>query len=111
MDGRIGNPQDCDPRELSHIKEECHGEPCVRWFTGYWGKCSVTCGNGVETREVACKTFDALPVEERRCDLATKPNTTRQCAMEECLVSILFYYDSFKKCCFWGFYFCTKINS
>lgn len=89
VDGRIGNPQDCDARELPRVKEECVGEPCVRWYTGYWGRCSVTCGKGVETREVACKTFDSEEVEEARCDERSKPNATRVCEMEECAVSFL----------------------
>lgn len=87
MDGRIGNPQDCNPHELASIKEECYEEPCVRWFTGYWSKCSVSCGRGVETREVACRTFDSVPVKEHRCNAALKPNSTRECTMEDCLVS------------------------
>lgn len=84
------DPQDCDPRELLRNKEECRQEPCVRWFTSYWSKCSVTCGRGIETREVTCKTFDSVLVDEQRCDANLKPNTTRDCAMEECLVSNYF---------------------
>lgn len=60
--------------------------------------CSVTCGSGVEVRDVICKTFDAVAVEERHCDLAIKPNTTRPCIMEECLVSGVFVLFCFVVC-------------
>lgn len=87
MDGRIGNPQDCNPRELASIKEECQEKVCVRWFTGYWSKCSVSCGRGIETREVECRTYESVAVTEEHCSGMVKPNSTRECNMEECLVS------------------------
>ncbi|KAE8751962.1 hypothetical protein FOCC_FOCC001439, partial [Frankliniella occidentalis] len=43
-------------------KQPCHGPPCVstttrRFVVGEWGPCSVSCGEGVQRREVHCKLF------------------------------------------------------
>ncbi|XP_056234445.1 A disintegrin and metalloproteinase with thrombospondin motifs 17 isoform X2 [Seriola aureovittata] len=33
----------------------CNSHPCqYRWVTGEWGSCSVTCGKGLQQREVVC---------------------------------------------------------
>nr|XP_040016674.1 A disintegrin and metalloproteinase with thrombospondin motifs 17 isoform X3 [Gasterosteus aculeatus aculeatus] len=33
----------------------CNSQPCqYRWLTGEWGSCSITCGKGLQHREVVC---------------------------------------------------------
>uniref|UniRef100_A0A3B4AHZ0 Uncharacterized protein n=1 Tax=Periophthalmus magnuspinnatus TaxID=409849 RepID=A0A3B4AHZ0_9GOBI len=46
----------CQPenRPLPQVRP-CNSHPCqYRWVTGEWGSCSVTCGKGLQQREVGC---------------------------------------------------------
>ncbi|XP_032367741.1 A disintegrin and metalloproteinase with thrombospondin motifs 17-like [Etheostoma spectabile] len=46
----------CQPENRPHPQVRlCNSHPCqYRWVTGEWGSCSVTCGKGVQQRDVAC---------------------------------------------------------
>ncbi|XP_056135377.1 A disintegrin and metalloproteinase with thrombospondin motifs 17 [Lampris incognitus] len=50
------NDSHCQPenRPLPQVRP-CNTHPCqYRWVTGEWGSCSVTCGRGLQQREVVC---------------------------------------------------------
>jgi len=47
---------------------------CRRWDVGQWAACSVDCGTGSQTRDVACSTGD-----DEDCDASAKPPSTREC--------------------------------
>ncbi|KAK3727914.1 hypothetical protein QZH41_016375, partial [Actinostola sp. cb2023] len=57
----------------------CKGGKCRQWIRGHWSKCSVKCGQGVQTRRVYC------PGSHRYCDHRTKPAKHRKCRMKPCL--------------------------
>ncbi|XP_019349080.1 A disintegrin and metalloproteinase with thrombospondin motifs 3 [Alligator mississippiensis] len=56
--------------------------PCNRilcpaqWKTGPWSECSVTCGEGTETRQIICRAGDQCNGE--------KPESTRVCKLAPC---------------------------
>nr|XP_058944082.1 A disintegrin and metalloproteinase with thrombospondin motifs 9-like isoform X2 [Pocillopora verrucosa] len=68
----------CDERARPSAKEACNIRPCPTWMTGEWGKCSVTCGSGVNFRSVECSD------EDIQCDIRTKPRNTQRCDLRAC---------------------------
>uniref|UniRef100_A0A8D0CTY3 ADAM metallopeptidase with thrombospondin type 1 motif 17 n=1 Tax=Sander lucioperca TaxID=283035 RepID=A0A8D0CTY3_SANLU len=50
------NDSYCQPENRPHPQVRfCNSHPCqYRWVTGEWGSCSVTCGKGVQQRDVVC---------------------------------------------------------
>ncbi|KAF6216025.1 hypothetical protein GE061_000362 [Apolygus lucorum] len=54
--------------------EPCNMVPCPpSWITHPWTKCTATCGEGVEWREVLCSEPDL------GCDESNKPESSRSC--------------------------------
>lgn len=54
-----------------------------QWFSSQWSKCSVECGQGVQTRNVLCGKFDkngVTPAEdESKCEASEKPENSKVC--------------------------------
>ncbi|XP_035538113.1 A disintegrin and metalloproteinase with thrombospondin motifs 17 [Morone saxatilis] len=52
----VVNSSYCQPENRPHPQvRPCNSHPCqYRWVTGEWGSCSVTCGKGLQQREVVC---------------------------------------------------------
>ncbi|XP_048451329.1 A disintegrin and metalloproteinase with thrombospondin motifs 3-like [Rhincodon typus] len=58
-------------------RRACNRKPCpAQWKTGPWLECSVTCGEGIEQRQVRCRPND-------QCD-GEKPEATRVCKRPPC---------------------------
>lgn len=74
---------------------ECNKNACPpRWISGPWSSCSVSCGQGIQTRDVACKlkfsyTFEST-VSDIMCTiqlLIPKPLGQRSCLPMSCLTN------------------------
>ncbi|XP_074084537.1 A disintegrin and metalloproteinase with thrombospondin motifs 3 [Macrotis lagotis] len=64
--------------ERPETRRPCNRLPCPsQWKTGPWNECSVTCGEGTETRQVICKTGDQCNGE--------KPLSVRVCKLAACI--------------------------
>lgn len=73
---------------------QCKGHPrpesteaCTRpcsheWYTSEWSQCSVSCGSGVQRREVKCLDERQEPALD--CTAATKPDTRQPCNTQSC---------------------------
>ncbi|XP_052272181.1 papilin-like isoform X2 [Dreissena polymorpha] len=61
---------------------------CSVWAPMEWGQCSVTCGDGVQYREVKCTAegdlSHTLPAE--LCSTLAKPDNARRCQLTPCQV-------------------------
>ncbi|XP_054679727.1 A disintegrin and metalloproteinase with thrombospondin motifs 3 isoform X3 [Grus americana] len=58
-------------------RRPCNRVPCpAQWKAGPWSECSVTCGEGTETRQIVCRAGD-------RCD-GEKPESVRVCKLAAC---------------------------
>ncbi|XP_043912834.1 A disintegrin and metalloproteinase with thrombospondin motifs 14 isoform X3 [Protopterus annectens] len=62
-------------------RRPCNRSPCpLQWRTGAWSQCSVSCGEGVQQRQVACKGTDSsIP----QCE-GPKPETKQACSVPSC---------------------------
>ncbi|XP_032863647.2 A disintegrin and metalloproteinase with thrombospondin motifs 3 isoform X2 [Tyto alba] len=58
-------------------RRPCNRRPCpAHWKASPWSECSVTCGEGMETRQITCRAGD-------RCD-GEKPEAARVCKLAPC---------------------------
>lgn len=60
------------------VKKQALGKmPVSHWVTGSWDRCSVTCGDGLQKREVQCQSIDGRPASD--CHSAETPVAVRAC--------------------------------
>ncbi|KAL6254391.1 hypothetical protein P5V15_014439 [Pogonomyrmex californicus] len=80
----------CNPKERPETEMRCFGQEMnceqAKWFASPWTSCSVSCGIGVQHRDIACiaKTntkFVVLPA--KNCN-DPKPTTEQVCRMSAC---------------------------
>ena len=60
-----------------------HSASYVRWVAGEWSPCSVTCGSGMQRRNVNCRSLPELEVSESLCPNDTRPVGMRPCNNEQ----------------------------
>eukprot|EP00066_Takifugu_rubripes_P000634 XP_003961285.2 PREDICTED: A disintegrin and metalloproteinase with thrombospondin motifs 14 [Takifugu rubripes] len=62
-------------------RRSCNHTLCpAQWRTGAWSQCSVTCGEGIQQRQVVCKASDNTAAE---CE-GEKPETVIICKLISC---------------------------
>ncbi|XP_052779988.1 A disintegrin and metalloproteinase with thrombospondin motifs 9-like [Mya arenaria] len=82
--GEVADAIECDQQTKPQETETCLLQACGYWRNGDWGKCSVTCGAGTQTRVVVCTLLNRKTVDENHCDVAMKLENERRCEMKEC---------------------------
>ncbi|XP_075063622.1 A disintegrin and metalloproteinase with thrombospondin motifs 7 isoform X2 [Mixophyes fleayi] len=79
---RALQPSDCQhlPRPESSVACN-HREPCPAiWHHGNWSQCSVSCGEGIQYRDVFCDN----ELEDGACKPSERPITKQICALLSC---------------------------
>ncbi|XP_015414045.1 PREDICTED: A disintegrin and metalloproteinase with thrombospondin motifs 20 [Myotis davidii] len=81
-----------EEKYCSHLRKPrthkaCRSGRCPSWKAKRWKECSVTCGLGVEQRDVYCRLRGVGPVAEEMCDRSTRPHSQRQCWRQDCIQS------------------------
>ncbi|MBN3302769.1 ATS3 metalloproteinase, partial [Amia calva] len=67
--------------ERPEVRRPCNRTPCpALWRTGAWSQCSVSCGEGIQQRQVVCRSTDN---SIGQCD-GEKPETVLICKSEPC---------------------------
>ncbi|XP_029953463.1 A disintegrin and metalloproteinase with thrombospondin motifs 14 [Salarias fasciatus] len=67
--------------ERPDMRRGCNYTSCpAQWRTGAWSQCSVTCGEGIQQRQVVCKASDNTIGE---CE-GEKPETVLICKLSPC---------------------------
>ncbi|XP_046367017.1 A disintegrin and metalloproteinase with thrombospondin motifs 16-like isoform X2 [Haliotis rufescens] len=69
-------------------KRRCNVQQCPsKWHVGKWGKCSATCGKGMQHRRIMCRRRERRGfrvLSEDECSGMKKPNVSRMCKMPLC---------------------------
>ncbi|NIG61103.1 A disintegrin and metalloproteinase with thrombospondin motifs 14 isoform X2 [Pontoporia blainvillei] len=74
-------PAKACPGDRPEARRPCHRVPCpAQWRTGAWSQCSVTCGEGVQLRQVVCR---ANASSLGQCE-GDKPDTVQVCSLPAC---------------------------
>ncbi|KAM7063005.1 A disintegrin and metalloproteinase with thrombospondin motifs 9 isoform 2-T2 [Molossus nigricans] len=63
---------------------ECRGGRCPKWKAGAWSQCSVSCGQGVQRRNVGCQMGTRRDARETECSPYTRPESERACRAPLC---------------------------
>ncbi|KYO21121.1 ADAMTS-like protein 1 [Alligator mississippiensis] len=76
----------CNERRRSAARRNCSSETCdVYWWAGPWRPCSVDCGSGFQSRQVACiHRKNNKPVPDQYCGWRKKPVTWQHCNVTSC---------------------------
>ncbi|KAK3287881.1 hypothetical protein CYMTET_4614 [Cymbomonas tetramitiformis] len=69
--------------------QACNEQACSEnyWKHTSWSRCNVTCGGGIQTREVACADSSGNPVDtyyETLCDAEQRPAAQQTCNSNAC---------------------------
>ncbi|CAG11189.1 unnamed protein product, partial [Tetraodon nigroviridis] len=80
----------------------CDSGPCrnrLEWYTGPWGQCSAECGNGTQTRSVACISNNRgrmEVVDGLRCSSRPRPAAVQLCTSKPC--GVQWYVTEWSAC-------------
>ncbi|XP_066205594.1 A disintegrin and metalloproteinase with thrombospondin motifs 14 isoform X2 [Saccopteryx leptura] len=78
-------PAKACPGDRPEARRPCLRVPCpAQWRTGAWSQCSATCGEGIQQRQVVCRT-NANSLGQCEGD---KPDTVQVCSMPACRGSL-----------------------
>ncbi|XP_030003644.1 thrombospondin type-1 domain-containing protein 4 isoform X2 [Sphaeramia orbicularis] len=91
----------CEGERPSEVMS-CDSGPCqqrLEWYTGPWGQCSAECGNGTQTRSIACilnNNGHMEVVEQFKCSSLPQPITAQPCRLKPC--GVQWYVTEWSTC-------------
>ncbi|NXG62902.1 PPN protein, partial [Hemiprocne comata] len=78
--------------------QPCNVRQCATWSTGPWSECSASCGEGVQTRTVTCRTHQGSQAQDFACLMEPKPSATQPCLKENCIQEIGWHVGDWGLC-------------
>ncbi|NXH51668.1 PPN protein, partial [Rhabdornis inornatus] len=78
--------------------QPCNIQQCATWSTGPWSQCSASCGEGVQTRTVTCRTQQGSQAQDFACLMEPKPSATQPCLKENCIQEIGWHVGDWGLC-------------
>uniref|UniRef100_UPI00358EEF04 papilin-like isoform X4 n=1 Tax=Myxine glutinosa TaxID=7769 RepID=UPI00358EEF04 len=79
---------ECNSERMPRRIEECQGRrPCtnqMRWHTGSWGLCSLSCGGGMRKRQAICYDEDFVLQDSQLCRFQERPRELEACNTQRC---------------------------
>ncbi|NXP46671.1 PPN protein, partial [Heliornis fulica] len=78
--------------------QPCNMRECATWSTGPWSECSASCGEGVQTRTVTCRTQQGSQAQDFACLMEPKPSATQPCLKENCIQEIGWHVGDWGLC-------------
>ncbi|XP_006779208.1 PREDICTED: A disintegrin and metalloproteinase with thrombospondin motifs 9 [Myotis davidii] len=83
-DGSLLGSEHCKHLAKPSGHRECRGGRCPKWKAGAWSQCSVSCGHGVQRRNVGCQLGPRKVARETECNPYTRPESERTCRAPLC---------------------------
>uniref|UniRef100_A0A665X761 ADAM metallopeptidase with thrombospondin type 1 motif 20 n=1 Tax=Echeneis naucrates TaxID=173247 RepID=A0A665X761_ECHNA len=85
----LQNQTKIEEEHCSHLprprtQKACRARGCPSWKANRWRECSVTCGVGVQKRDVYCRLKGTGWIREDLCDAHQRPAAARPCQTAEC---------------------------
>uniref|UniRef100_A0A3B3QM05 ADAM metallopeptidase with thrombospondin type 1 motif 20 n=1 Tax=Paramormyrops kingsleyae TaxID=1676925 RepID=A0A3B3QM05_9TELE len=74
----------CAHQPRPRTQKACRAQRCPSWKANRWAVCSVSCGAGLQAREVYCRLRGTGRVQEDLCDPLTRPPSTQPCLSSGC---------------------------
>ncbi|NXT64172.1 PPN protein, partial [Chaetops frenatus] len=78
--------------------QPCNVRQCATWSTGPWSECSASCGEGVQTRTVTCRTQQGSQAQDFACLMEPKPSATQPCLKENCIQEVGWHIGDWGLC-------------
>ncbi|NXE08013.1 PPN protein, partial [Lophotis ruficrista] len=78
--------------------QPCNMRQCATWSTGPWSECSASCGEGVQTRAVTCRTQQGSLAQDFACLMEPKPSATQPCLKENCIQEVGWHVGDWGLC-------------
>ncbi|XP_054880506.1 A disintegrin and metalloproteinase with thrombospondin motifs 20 [Poeciliopsis prolifica] len=74
----------CSHLTRPRAQKACRARGCPAWKANRWRECSVTCGSGVQERDVYCRLKGSGQVREDLCSPHLRPPAVQVCQTAEC---------------------------
>ncbi|XP_078594813.1 A disintegrin and metalloproteinase with thrombospondin motifs 9-like isoform X2 [Branchiostoma floridae x Branchiostoma japonicum] len=84
QDGNGHPSSNCNDRTRPSEMAPCNAGPCPIWNYGQWGQCSVSCGDGEQTRLVHCQLPNGQILSDHGCEVLDKPPDKQPCRNHPC---------------------------
>ncbi|KAK9409767.1 papilin [Crotalus adamanteus] len=84
--------------EKPHSTQPCNLQRCATWVTSLWSECSVSCGEGIQTRTVSCQSEQGPQILDVACSRERKPPHTQPCIGENCIQEIGWHIGDWGLC-------------
>ncbi|NXJ79879.1 PPN protein, partial [Trogon melanurus] len=96
--GVVDNSECMTFAQQPRSSQPCNMRQCATWSTGPWSECSASCGEGVRTRTVTCRTQQGSPAQDFACLMEPKPSATQPCLKENCIQEIGWHVGDWGLC-------------
>ncbi|NXK13894.1 PPN protein, partial [Herpetotheres cachinnans] len=96
--GVVDNAECMAFAQQPHSSQPCNMRQCATWTTGPWSECSASCGEGVQTRTVTCRTQQGSQAQDFACLMEPKPSATQPCLKENCIQEIGWHIGDWGLC-------------
>ncbi|KAG8439752.1 hypothetical protein GDO86_005793, partial [Hymenochirus boettgeri] len=75
----------CQHLKKPQAQKHCRPGRCPSWKSKKWKECSVTCGLGIQKRDVYCRLKGQGQIQEVFCDQTTRPDSHKECLQPSCI--------------------------
>ncbi|GAB0176196.1 A disintegrin and metalloproteinase with thrombospondin motifs 20 [Grus japonensis] len=76
--------ENCRHLKKPRTHKICRAGRCPAWKASRWKECSVSCGVGIQQRDIYCQLKGLGQVSEAMCNRGTRPASKRHCWLPAC---------------------------